>query len=324
MGLQSGVEMSGEDDGQFQYLAHFPLAEKCNQFLLLKVVKVSHSTQTVQLVIPAVSQQASEAPPPVTPAANQNAAARTPDIQKWRCLPPSYTKIITPLQPGTSLVYLLCSPSGPSSSYTPAPGSTSRRCRKKKRPLDLQGLKVKYKQLPVRFYDPSSNRVLKNPPKGFQWCRGPSSSSLPPPCVRQLFRSLSPDLNTDRTLGEGASDSSRVKGQRSSDTAFSFLSTLSRGSAETDKQSAIRRRDRTCQAPPPSPHCRSERGRVRVGREPSKRNIRANVTPLQPRREGLRRAGTGRTDPCSAGRTHPPPSHRGRTRRGRACKRRQR
>lgn len=314
----------------FSIWTHFLLAEKCNKFLLLKVVKVSHSTQTVQLVIPAVGQPASEAPLPITTTANQDAAARTPDVQKWRFLPPSYTKIITPLQPCTSLVYLLCSPSGPTFTYTPAPGSTPRRCRKKKRPLDLQGLKVKYKQLPVRFYDPSSNRVLKNPPKGFQWRRGPASSSLPPPCVRQLFRSLSPDLNTDRTLGEGASESSRVKGQRSSDTAFnSFLSTLSRDSAETDKQSTVRRRDRMSQAPPPSPHSRSERGRLRVGRErtyppPSKRRIRAHVTPLQPRREGLRRPGTSRTDICSAGPRHLPPSHRGRTRRGRGCKRRRR
>lgn len=305
----------------------FLLAEKFNLILLLKVVKVSHSTQTVQLVIPAVRQPASETPPTSIPAANQDAAERTPDVQTWRCLPPSYSNIITPLQPRTSLVYLLCSPSGPT--YTPASGSAPKRCRKKRRPLDLQGLKVKYKQLPVRFYDPSSNRILKNPPKGFLWRRGSASSSLPPPCVRQLFRSLSPDLNTDRPLGEGASESSRIKGQRSSDTAFShansfLLSTLSRDSAQTDKQDTVRRRDRRTQAPPPSPHSRSERGRE-VPRErrhppPSKKRIRAHVTPLQPRREGLRRAGTGRKDPGSAGPPHCPQPRQGRTRRGRGCK----
>nr|XP_046238790.1 DBF4-type zinc finger-containing protein 2 isoform X2 [Scatophagus argus] len=300
----------------------FRVASRC------QVVKVSHSTQTVRLVVPAVHQSVPEAPPVSIPTANQEAAERTPDVQTWRCLPPSYSNIITPLQPRTSLVYLLCSPSGPAPTYTPATGSTPKRCRKKKRPLDLQGLKVKYKQLPVRFYDPSSNRILKNPPKGFPWRRCSTPSSLPPPCVRQLFRSLSPDLNTDRPLEEGASGSSRVKGQRSSDTAFShansfLLTTLSRDSAQTNKQDTVRRRSRPSQATPPSPQSRSERGRggrrERTCPPPSKRRSRAQA--LQPRREGLRRAGPSKKVPSSTGLPHPPSQRRGRARRGRGCDR---
>ncbi|TKS66697.1 Zinc finger-containing protein 2 [Collichthys lucidus] len=291
----------------------FRVASRC------QVVKVSHSTQTVRLVVPAVRQSASEAPPSSGPAANQDAAERTPDVQMWRCLPASYSNIVTPLQPRTSLVYLLCSPSGPAPSNTPAP----KRCRKKRRPLDLQTLKVKYKQLPVRFYDPTSNRILKNPPKGFLWRRGSTPSCLPPPCVRQLFRSLSPDLNTDRAAG-----SSRVKGQRSSDTAFShgnsfLLSTLSRDSAQSVKQDTVRRRRRTTQAPPPSPRSRSERGRGRRSERtrPLMKKTSAQATPPPPRREGLRRAGPGRKVPGSTGPAHPPSPRRSRPGRGRGHER---
>ena len=270
------------------------------------MVKVSHSTQTVRLVVPAVCQPPAEAPPTSIPRANQDTAERTPDVKTWRCLPPSYSNIVTPLQPRTSLVYLLCSPSSPAPTCTPA----AKRCRKKRRPLDLQGLMVKYKQLPVRFYDPSSNRILKNPPKGFLWRRGTAPSSLPPSCVRQLFRSLSPDLNADRPPGE----------------ANSFLlSTLSRDSAQTDKQDTARTRVMNPQAPPPSPHNRSERGRGRKRDRTrslvSKRRTRAQATPLQPRREGLRRAGPGRRVPDSTGPPYSPPPRRGRARRGRGCDR---
>ncbi|XP_073318864.1 DBF4-type zinc finger-containing protein 2 [Pagrus major] len=298
----------------------FRVASRC------QVVKVSHSTQTVRLVVPAVCQPPAEAPPTSIPRANQDAAERTPDVQTWRCLPPSYSNIVTPLQPRTSLVYLLCSPSSPAPTCTPA----AKRCRKKRRPLDQHGLKVKYKQLPVRFYDPSSNRILKNPPKGFLWRRGSAPSSLPPSCVRKLFRSLSPDLNADRPQGEGASGSSRVKGHRSSDSSFShansfLLSTLSRDSAQSDKQDAVRTRGRTSQAPPPSPHNRSERGRGgrrdRTRPLASKRRTRAQATPLQPRREGLRQAGPGRKVPGSTGPPYPPSPRRGRARRGRGCDR---
>ncbi|KAM3584976.1 uncharacterized protein V6R79_004347 [Siganus canaliculatus] len=247
----------------------FRLASRC------QVVKVSHSTQTLRLVVPAVRQPAPEAPPTSLPTANQD-AERTPDVQTWRCLPSSYSGIVSPLQPSTSLVYLLCSPSDPAP-FGPPVDSASRRSRRRRRPLDLQGLKVKYKQLPVKFYNPSTNRILKNPP------RGSAPSNPPPPFVRQLFRSLSPDLNTDRLPGEGPAAASRVKGLRPS-------------SAETAPPDKTRRRGRTSQAPPPSPQ-RVRRERTQA--PPTKRRTRAQTTPPQPRREGLRGAGPARTDPTT-------------------------
>ncbi|XP_029369908.1 DBF4-type zinc finger-containing protein 2 isoform X2 [Echeneis naucrates] len=296
----------------------FRLASRC------QVVKVSHSTQTVQLVIPAVRQGALQAPPPSVPAASQNPAERTPEAQTWRCLPRSYTSIVTPVQPRTSLVYLLCSPSGPASSSSPAPGSAPKRSRKKRRPLDLQGIKVKYKRLPVRFYDPNTNRILKNAPKGFLWGGGPTPSGLPLPCVRQLFRSLSPDLNSDRPPVEGPAGSSRVKGHTSSDPPFShasslLLSTFSRDSKETDKREAVRRKGRMSNPPT---HNSSERGmgggEDRTRAPTSKRTTRAQATPLQPRREGLRRTRL-RTVPSLL---TPPPPTLASPRRGRGRRRR--
>lgn len=264
-----------------------------------QVVKVSHSTQTVQLVVPAVRQPAPEPPPPSVPAANEVAAERTPET--WRCLPPSYSSIVTPVQPRTSLVYLLCSPSGPDPTGSPVASPSSRRCRRKRRPLDLQRLKVKYRPLPVRFYNPGTNRIIKTPPKGSLWHRGPAHSGPPPPCIRQLFRSLSPDLNADRLLDEGAAGVSRVKGHRSADPPFSFLlSTLSK------TQDTVRRGGRR------------ERKRPLT----STRRTRAQTTPPQPRREGLRQAGPGRKVPGSTG-PNPLSStpRRGRGRRGRGSER---
>ncbi|CAJ1087417.1 DBF4-type zinc finger-containing protein 2 isoform X4 [Xyrichtys novacula] len=290
----------------------FRVASRC------QVVKVSHGTQTIRLVVPAVRQPVSEDLPPITPAANQDATERTPEAQTWRCLPSSYSSIVTPLQPRTSVVYLLCSPSGPAPTDTPVPESASKRCRKKKRPLDLQRSKVKYKRFPVKFYDPVSNRILKNPPKGFLRHRGSASSSHPPPCVRQLFRSLSPDLNTDRPSDEADAGSSRAKGQRLSDishTHSSRLSALSRDSTQSDKQDPVRGQSRTSLAPSSSPQSLSERGRGgrrnRTRLQTSKKRARVQATPPHPRREGLRRAGP----------TQPPPSQKGRGRRGRGLER---
>lgn len=221
---------------------------------------MSHSTQTVQLVVPAVHHLYPETPPIRIPAANQ----KTPEMKPWDCLPSSYSNIVTPVQPSTSLVYLLCSPSG--SATTTPEGSTPKRSRRRRRPVDLQGLKVKYKKLPVRFYDPGTNRILKKPPKGLMWNRGSTSSGPSLPCVRQLFRSLSPDLNSDQQ------QSDRPKGD-------------TRDSAQN-----VRRRGRVSQAPPTSLQSRSEQ--VRGGRSrlpPSSRRTRVQAPPLQPRREGLRR-----------------------------------
>ncbi|KAF3688247.1 DBF4-type zinc finger-containing protein 2 [Channa argus] len=297
-----------DDSVYLRRMRGFRLASRC------QVVKVSHSTQTVRLVVPTILQPDPEAPLPNVTADNQVATERTPEM--WRCLPLSYSNIVTPVQPHTSLVYLLCSPSGPSPADSPAASPALRRCRKKRRPLDLHGLKVKYKPFPVRFYDPSTHRILKNPPKGSLWCQGPGPSSLPPPCVRQLFRSLSPNLNADRLPWEEASG---VKGQRMVHPPCSFLiSTLSR------KQDTVRRRGQTSEATPS--YTRSERGRggrrERTRPPPSTKKPRAQTLLPQPRREGLRWAGPGRKVTGSTG-PNPLPSNprRGRGRRGRGCER---
>lgn len=267
-----------------------------------QVVKVSHSTQTVRLLVPEVRPTNQETP---TPSANQVGAAvtpRTPSGSAWRCLPSCYSNIVTPLQPRTSLLYLLATPPGhgpsphplatpPGFADSPTPGSAPRRCRRKQRPLDLQGSKVKYKQLPMRFYDPDSRRVLKAPP--------PHRGSTPS-CRRQLFRSLSPDLNAHRPQGEGPSE---VKGQSCS---AILLSALTKNPAQTETRGG---RGKMAKAQP-----RRLRP-VRLRPLAAKRPIRAEAPP--PRREGLRRTvGSGRS--CTA----PPP--RGRGRRGRGCRRGQR
>ncbi|XP_063733516.1 DBF4-type zinc finger-containing protein 2 [Eleginops maclovinus] len=233
-----------------------------------QVVKVSRSTQTVRLVVPAVRQSEaphpevpavcqSEAPPSVVPADNQE-AERTP--VSWRCLPAEYCDILTPLQPRSSLIYLL----GPAPPHSPAAnpatthtGYAPRRCRRRWRPLASQGSKLKYKPLPMRFYNPTSNRILKHPPpsRGPGPPRGAVPSCPFPPCVRQLFRSLSPDLNAE---GEGPS---RVK-----------TPPPHRGGRRTQPQPPLRRTRSQASAPPPNreglrrPHPSSPcRGRGRRG-----------------------------------------------------------
>ncbi|XP_075897912.1 DBF4-type zinc finger-containing protein 2 isoform X1 [Nelusetta ayraudi] len=269
----------------------FTVASRC------QVVKVSHGTQTYRLLVPEVRPANQEAP---APAANQETAAAVTPVtarptggQAWRCLPSCYSPIVTPLQPCTTMLYLL--PLSPGSTPLPrpltmppglahslAPGSTPRRCRKKRRPLDQQGSKVKYKQLPVRFYDPNSRRVLKSLP--------PSRGSAPS-CRRQLFRSLSPNLNAHRPQGEGPPE---VKGQMCS---AILLSTLSRDSAQSHRGGRSKVAKALLRRPRP----------LRLRPLVAKRSSRAEAPPPQapPRREGLRRTG-------SSGRSSAAPPLRGR------------
>ncbi|KAM4602207.1 DBF4-type zinc finger-containing protein 2 isoform 2-T2 [Polymixia lowei] len=232
----------------------FRLASRC------QVVKVSHSTQTVPLVIPTVRQPAPERLPlPDHQEPSESPGVeKTPEIRTSLAslrLPASYSRIFTPLQPRTSLVYLLCSPDvPPPSHHAPPTSSTPKRCRKRKRPLepDLQGLKVKYKRVPFRFYDPTSNRILQSPPKGF-----PSNprGSAPKPhlsVVRQLFRSLSPEINSERLGGEvgeaggrkrrGGEEGSRRRGSgrsRGGSSASGSAGTKGHRSLDTGSSSAV-------------------------------------------------------------------------------------
>ncbi|XP_038126860.1 DBF4-type zinc finger-containing protein 2 isoform X1 [Cyprinodon tularosa] len=263
----------------------FRLASRC------QVVKVSHSTQTVRMVIPTVHQLSSEAPPPNLPAANE----RTPETQMLHSLPPCYSSIVSPVQPRTSLIYLLCGP--PCSVPTSPEGSAPKRCRRRRRPVDLQRFKVKYKRLPVKFYEPGTNQILRSPPQRALRPRGSAPSGQPPPpCVRQLFRSLSPDLNMDR----------RPEGGPKSDATL--LGTLS-------GRNTARRRGRT----PSAATCRSQRG-GRPRPPQSQRRTQLKTPPPPPRREGLRRAAPSRKPLRSPGSDLLPP-RRGRSQRGRGCER---
>nr|XP_057941869.1 DBF4-type zinc finger-containing protein 2 [Doryrhamphus excisus] len=249
----------GQEDAGFLPLAdtdgeavrkrkYFRTASRC------QVVKVSHSTQTARLVVPAVCQSTPEAPPAARPPAG---VETTPRGQRQR-LPHSYSPIVTPLQAATSVVYLLCSPTFPAPARKPAKRSRKRR-------QDLERPKVKYKSFPMRFYDPCGNRIIKNPPKDLK--RSILHGPLPP-CARKLFRSLSPDLNADRPSGEAASGSCGSKGPASSLRSHVMVSALSANPAP------VRRRGvREARAASSSPatgrlrHKRPRRGRSRGGCE---------------------------------------------------------
>lgn len=195
----------------------YRLASRC------QVVKVSHGTQTTAAIIPTIRQrtldQTSTSPDILTlpcqdPGVDQE---KTPEMKTRLCslrLPVSYSRIMTPLQPKTTLIYVLSSPETPSFDPKPRLRPIARGNRRRKRSCDGcegdVGAKVKYKRVPLRYYDPATHRILKTPPKGLNLT--PSSSGLPRPpqshVVRQLFRSLSPDINTERQGGEGGRDGS--------------------------------------------------------------------------------------------------------------------
>lgn len=252
------------------------------------MVKVSRSTQTLQFFLPAVHQAAPKTPPTTVPAATiQNTVERTPR-SKRQDIPSFLPSIVSPVQPHTSVIYLLGSPSGPAPG--PSVGSTSSRsCKRKRRPLHLQGPKVKYKPLPVSFYDLNTARILSHAPKkSFIWKQHHSTVSISqsPSCIRQLFRSLSPELNADRAQDEGPSDSQSVAAKTSSNISKKLV----RGRSRSEKA----------------------RGGKRQRTHPllSKRRTRSQTTPHLSRREGLRRG----TSVCNE-LGHPPPRLR-RSRRG--------
>lgn len=148
----------------------FRLASRC------QVVKLSRATQTLQMSSPTVAMalESSQAPPPeLTPPMPPSA---TPLDQA----PPSeplvsgqisdrYSSVLTPLQPQTSVLFLLCPPPG----HTPLQSP-----RRRRRPARALRSKVTYRRLPLT---PLSVKALK---------------PVKPRCVRQLFRNLSPELNT--------------------------------------------------------------------------------------------------------------------------------
>ncbi|XP_057679661.1 DBF4-type zinc finger-containing protein 2 isoform X2 [Corythoichthys intestinalis] len=120
------------DEEEFPRKRDFRMASRC------QVVKVSHATQTIRLVVPTVCQQAAEATATSVPTGDRERAEKTPELRCSR-LPTSYSPIITPLQSSTSLVYLLCSPTFPPTINT---STTPKRSRKRQRPPDFQKVKA--------------------------------------------------------------------------------------------------------------------------------------------------------------------------------------
>ncbi|KAK0140105.1 DBF4-type zinc finger-containing protein 2 [Merluccius polli] len=277
----------------------FRLASRC------QVVKVSHGTQTAPLVVPAVHHPAQPCPPLCLEQqpANQQPAGSPEEEEEGR-LPPCYSRLLTPLQqPSTSLLLLLCSPS-PTPARLAAPTSpASKRCRRRSRPLEAGlaagGLKVRYKPLLMRWYDPATQRVLRSPPR-----------RLPPrrnTVARQLFRSLSPDLNAHGREGgagrrgrkmrkrrrEEEDGSPGVKIQRSSSEEPPPLGRLPLGTLRTDP-----REQRTARGRGRRKGGKSQTPRRGKGRRVQSRG--ASSCP-QPRRRGGQRAGKRRKVPGSEG-----------------------
>ncbi|KAI4880667.1 hypothetical protein NFI96_013457, partial [Prochilodus magdalenae] len=168
----------------------YRMASRC------QVVKVSHGTQTISPSCPVVRRKSlpeagtfSSVPEPQ----KEPSPERTPDMKTRLCalkLPASYCRIMSPLQPKT-VVYVLSSPDGGQGSLKPTP--IKRMGRKRKSSDEECALKYKYKKTPLKYYDPLTNRILKTPPKGIS-----STSTKSLSHVRQLFRSLSPDINKER------------------------------------------------------------------------------------------------------------------------------
>ncbi|XP_013931007.1 PREDICTED: DBF4-type zinc finger-containing protein 2 [Thamnophis sirtalis] len=164
----------------------FRLASRC------QVVKVSHGTQTSLIQYPVVKQKIIRKDRQLQ---NQMANLlwseneKTPTMKTRLCalkLPKSYTKLMSPVQPQT-LVYVLSCPEMKQfrSKAEEIPKIKSHHSTDSK-----DSLRYKYKQTPIKYYDPLTNRILKTPPK----CVAVGKTKKPAH-VRQLFRNLNFDGN---------------------------------------------------------------------------------------------------------------------------------
>ncbi|XP_062302519.1 DBF4-type zinc finger-containing protein 2 [Osmerus eperlanus] len=192
----------------------FRMASRC------QVVKVSHGTQTTPLIIPRVrpAPACQTAIPLDSPAPCQDLSTDPETPPQARAgplhLPPSYLRVMTPLQPSTALLYILSSPGNQDTTPRLKPVT---RGRKRRRSSEGEGgdvgVKVKYKQVPLRYYDPATNRILKTPPRGLLPPLAPGAPRPPQPhVVRQLFRNLGPDINSERLGHEGKEVRGRQRG----------------------------------------------------------------------------------------------------------------
>ncbi|KAG5852285.1 DBF4-type zinc finger-containing protein 2 [Anguilla anguilla] len=193
------------------------LASRC------QVVKVSHSTQTNPLTSPVVKHKVLEKTSmSLMDLEPQQGVSleRTPDMKTRLCalkLPESYSKIMSPLQAKT-VVYVLSSPDSGQGSLKPV--TIKRTGRKRKSSDSDNAFKYKYKKTPLKYYDPLTNRILKTPPKGVA-----IGKPKPFPHVRQLFRSLSPDINKEKQFVEQKDTWSSSKGRGSNSIADFCAST---------------------------------------------------------------------------------------------------
>ncbi|XP_056315636.1 DBF4-type zinc finger-containing protein 2 isoform X1 [Danio aesculapii] len=207
------IEHNEEDPKHSAVLVRKTRQKYYRQASRCQVVKISHGTQTIPLSCPIVRSKPTQE---TFPSAYNDephqcpSPERTPDMKTRLCalkLPTSYCKIMSPLQPKT-VVYVLSSPDGGQGMSKPTP---IKKAGRKRKSCDSDGgLKYKYKKTPLKFYDPLTNRILKSPPKGMS--SPPNSKSLSH--VRQLFRSLSPDINKERQ-GQSPGGSRKGRGKRS-------------------------------------------------------------------------------------------------------------
>ncbi|XP_036400584.1 DBF4-type zinc finger-containing protein 2 isoform X2 [Megalops cyprinoides] len=202
------------------------LASRC------QVVKVSHSTQTNPLNSPMVRNRVlDKASTSLDDLEQQHDLTKTPDMKTRLCalkLPDSYTKIASPLQAKT-VVYVLASPDSGQGFSKPI-----RRVGRKPKYSDGESAsKFKYKKTPLKYYDPLTNRILKAPPKGVA-----VGKPKPFPYVRQLFRSLSPDINMEKQFVEQKDAWSSSKGRGgSSSSVVDFGSSTSGSCLESSNAS---------------------------------------------------------------------------------------
>ncbi|KAG8432743.1 hypothetical protein GDO86_017111 [Hymenochirus boettgeri] len=152
------------------------LASRC------QIVKISRGTQTSLVNYPVVKRKISKNR---TSESNQNYVSdfqdeRTPDT-KTRMgalkLPESYTKLLTPMQQ-KNMVYVLSYPEAMFSKGKPA--NSSKKVRNQHSIDSKNSPNYTYKQSPLKYYDPLTNRILKTPPRN-------TALVTKNPCVRRLF-----------------------------------------------------------------------------------------------------------------------------------------
>lgn len=158
----------------------FRLASRC------QVVKLSRATQTLRAPCPARAPTPEHLPPIASPseAPLPEDASSNQQLLLSGAFPAKYSSVLSQVQCQTSVLYLLCCPWG-QADHQPDP-TPSPSLRRRRRLACPPGSKVTYRRLPL-----TTVTVKPFAAKPF---------AVKPRCVRQLFRSLSPELNTGPAL----------------------------------------------------------------------------------------------------------------------------